>query len=190
MSARPRVRRRACSCSAPWSWRSALLRGVRARPSGRARPSLLAIFIVLTVSLNLANGFTGRVHAGADRLHGAGRLHLGHPDPASSKQGGLPARPARLAGGRLARPDGRAGPGRLARGHAHRGAAGVAASRSLVGAVLMRLSGPFVAVATLGFLVIVRVVLINADTLTRGSRTFSDVTPLHRPVVGLGLGRA
>jgi branched-chain amino acid transport system permease protein len=46
-----------------------------------------------------------------------------------------------------------------------------------VGAVLMRLSGNFVAVATLGFLVIVRVVLINADQYTRGSRTFSNVTP-------------
>ena len=47
---------------------------------------------------------------------------------------------------------------------------------ALVGAVLMRLSGPFVSVATLGFLVIVRVVLLNADTLTRGSRAFSNVT--------------
>jgi branched-chain amino acid transport system permease protein len=47
----------------------------------------------------------------------------------------------------------------------------------LVGLVLMRLSGHFVAVATLGFLVIVRVLLFNADNLTRGSRTFSNVTP-------------
>ena len=47
----------------------------------------------------------------------------------------------------------------------------------LVGRVLMRLSGHFVAVATLGFLVIVRVVLFNADAFTRGSRTFSNVTP-------------
>src|SRR6185503_17294316 len=46
-----------------------------------------------------------------------------------------------------------------------------------VGRVLMRLSGHFVAVATLGFLVIVRVLLFNADNLTRGSRTFSNVTP-------------
>ncbi len=46
----------------------------------------------------------------------------------------------------------------------------------LVGLVLMRLSGHFVAVATLGFLVIVRVVLVNADEFTRGSRTFSNVT--------------
>ena len=41
----------------------------------------------------------------------------------------------------------------------------------------MRLSGHFVAVATLGFLVIVRVLLFNADAYTRGSRTFSNVTP-------------
>jgi hypothetical protein len=41
----------------------------------------------------------------------------------------------------------------------------------------MRLSGHFVAVATLGFLVIVRVILFNADDFTRGSRTFSNVTP-------------
>src|SRR5439155_20682321 len=45
-----------------------------------------------------------------------------------------------------------------------------------VGRVLMRLSGHFVAVATLGFLVIVRVVLVNAEVFTRGSRTFSNVT--------------
>ena len=41
----------------------------------------------------------------------------------------------------------------------------------------MRLSGPFVSVATLGFLVIVTVVLVNADGFTRGSRTFSGVKP-------------
>ena len=51
--------------------------------------------------------------------------------------------------------------------------AGVAAA---VGVVLMRLSGPFVSVATLGFLVIVRVVLLNTDTFTLGSRAFSGVT--------------
>jgi branched-chain amino acid transport system permease protein len=53
----------------------------------------------------------------------------------------------------------------------------VSAIAWLVGRVLMRLSGHFVAVATLGFLVIVRVVLFNADAFTRGSRTFSNVTP-------------
>ena len=46
----------------------------------------------------------------------------------------------------------------------------------LVGLVLMRLSGHYVAVATLGFLIIVRVTLFNADAFTRGSRTFSNIT--------------
>jgi branched-chain amino acid transport system permease protein len=55
-------------------------------------------------------------------------------------------------------------------------AALVAIIALLVGLVLMRLSGHFVAVATLGFLVIVRVVLVNADDFTRGSRTFSNIT--------------
>lgn len=47
----------------------------------------------------------------------------------------------------------------------------------LVGLPLLRLSGNYVAVATLGFLVIVNVVLINADRFTRGSRTFTGVLP-------------
>ncbi len=45
----------------------------------------------------------------------------------------------------------------------------------LVGAPLMRLSGHFVSVATLGFLIIVNVVLINAEDYTRGARTFAGV---------------
>jgi branched-chain amino acid transport system permease protein len=44
-----------------------------------------------------------------------------------------------------------------------------------VGAPLMRLSGYFVSVATLGFLIIVNVVLINAVAFTRGARTFTGV---------------
>ena len=47
----------------------------------------------------------------------------------------------------------------------------------LVGLPLMRLSGHYVTVATLGLLVIVNVVLVNADTFTRGSRTFTGVLP-------------
>jgi len=47
----------------------------------------------------------------------------------------------------------------------------------LVGLPLMRLSGHYVTVATLGLLVIVNVVLVNADAFTRGSRTFTGVLP-------------
>ena len=45
----------------------------------------------------------------------------------------------------------------------------------VVGAPLMRLSGHFVSVATLGFLIIVNIVLINAIDFTRGARTFTGV---------------
>jgi len=45
----------------------------------------------------------------------------------------------------------------------------------LIGIPLMRLSGHYVAVATLGFLVIVHIVLINWTEFTRGARTFSGV---------------
>jgi branched-chain amino acid transport system permease protein len=45
----------------------------------------------------------------------------------------------------------------------------------IVGAPLMRLSGYYVSVATLGFLIIVNVVLVNADAYTRGARTFTGV---------------
>jgi len=45
----------------------------------------------------------------------------------------------------------------------------------IVGAPLMRLSGYYVSVATLGFLIIVNVVLVNADDYTRGARTFTGV---------------
>ena len=58
----------------------------------------------------------------------------------------------------------------------------------LVGLSLMRLTGPYVAVATLGFLVIVQVVLVNWDQMTRGARTFSGVPALHDALVGVGLG--
>ncbi|MBA3337725.1 MAG: branched-chain amino acid ABC transporter permease [Chloroflexia bacterium] len=46
---------------------------------------------------------------------------------------------------------------------------------ALVGAPLMRLSGHYVAVATLGFLIIVQAVLINWDGVTRGARGLSQI---------------
>ncbi len=47
----------------------------------------------------------------------------------------------------------------------------------VVGLSLMRLKGAYVSVATLGFLVIVQVVLVNWDPVTRGARTFAGVPP-------------
>jgi branched-chain amino acid transport system permease protein len=136
----------------------------------------LAIFTILVVSLNLTSGFTGVFSLGNIGFMALGAYIsaiLTLPLPVKSEY--LPDLPPWLAGVHL---DQMAGPlpvGWLAATII----AGllVAVVAFLVGAVLMRLSGHFVAVATLGFLVIVRVILFNADGFTRGSRTFSNVTP-------------
>jgi branched-chain amino acid transport system permease protein len=136
----------------------------------------LAIFVILVVSLNLASGFTGVFSLGHIGFMALGAyisaiLSL----PLREKGEYLPNLPTWLAGTHL---DQMLGPipvgWLLATLLAGLLVAGVAL---LVGAVLMRLSGHFVAVATLGFLVIVRVLLFNADDFTRGSRPFSNVTP-------------
>ena len=135
----------------------------------------LAIFTILTVSLNLTSGFTGVFSLGQIGFMALGAyLSAILTLPLREKAAYLPNLPSWIAGIHL---DQRVGPipvGFLAATLI----AGllVAVVAWLVGRVLMRLSGHFVAVATLGFLVIVRVVLFNADQFTRGSRTFSNVT--------------
>ncbi len=136
----------------------------------------LGIFLILVLSLNLSSGFTGVFSLGhigfmALGAYGAAILTL----PLREKQEYLPNLPAWLANIHL---DFRLGSFPLGFLLATVIVALlVSLIALLVGLVLMRLSGHFVAVATLGFLVIVRVVLFNADTITRGSRTFSNVTP-------------
>ncbi|HNP72643.1 MAG TPA: branched-chain amino acid ABC transporter permease [Kouleothrix sp.] len=136
----------------------------------------IGLFLILVLSLNLANGFTGVFSLGhigfmALGAYGSAILTL----PLREKQSYLPNLPAWLAGVHLDMVVGGFPLGFLL---ASLIAAGlVALVALLVGLVLMRLSGHFVAVATLGFLVIVRVILFNADAFTRGSRTFSNVTP-------------
>lgn len=136
----------------------------------------LGIFIILVVSLNLASGFTGVFSLGhigfmALGAYGSAILTL----PLAEKRAYLPRLPGWLAGIAF---DFTLGPFPLGFLLATLIAAVlVSLTALLVGLVLMRLSGHFVAVATLGFLVIVRVVLVNADDVTRGSRTFSNVTP-------------
>jgi branched-chain amino acid transport system permease protein len=135
---------------------------------------LLAIFIVLVVSLNLANGFTGVFSLGH-----TGFMALGAYASAiltlslEQKAGFLPDLPDWLAPVSLDQVLGPIPAGWLVATAI--AAALVALVALAVGAALLRLSGPFVSVATLGFLVIVRVVLFNADSFTRGSRTFSGV---------------
>jgi branched-chain amino acid transport system permease protein len=136
----------------------------------------LGIFIILTVSLNLTSGFTGVFSLGqigfmALGAYSSAILTL----PLQEKAAYLPDLPAWLAGVHLDQQEGPIPVGFLAATLI--AAVLVAIVAWLVGRVLMRLSGHFVAVATLGFLVIVRVVLFNADAFTRGSRTFSNVTP-------------
>jgi branched-chain amino acid transport system permease protein len=136
----------------------------------------LGLFIILTVSLNLTSGFTGVFSLGqigfmALGAYGTAILTL----PLQEKSAYLPDLPSWMAGVHLDQVIGPFPAGfLLATLIAAVLVSGVA---WLVGRVLMRLSGHFVAVATLGFLVIVRVLLFNADAFTRGSRTFSNVTP-------------
>jgi branched-chain amino acid transport system permease protein len=136
----------------------------------------LGLFIILTVSLNLTSGFTGVFSLGqigfmALGAYSSAILTL----PLQEKAAYLPDLPSWLAGVHL---DQQVGPVPVGFLGATLIAAVLAAIVAwFVGRVLMRLSGHFVAVATLGFLVIIRVVLFNADAFTRGSRTFSNVTP-------------
>jgi branched-chain amino acid transport system permease protein len=136
----------------------------------------LGIFTILTVSLNLTSGFTGVFSLGQIGFMALGAyttaiLTLPLPEKAAY----LSDLPDWLAGVAF---DQRVGPFPVGFLVATLIAATLVSGIAwLVGRVLMRLSGHFVAVATLGFLVIVRVVLFNADSFTRGSRTFSNVTP-------------
>jgi branched-chain amino acid transport system permease protein len=127
----------------------------------------LGISIILVVSLNLLNGFTGVFSLGqigfmAIGAYAASILTL----PVSLKEVNLPDLPPWLAGVELSF---------LAATLI--GALLATLIAFLVGLSLMRLTGPYVAVATMGFLVIVQVVLVNWDQMTRGARTFSGVPP-------------
>jgi len=135
----------------------------------------LGLFIILTVSLNLTSGFTGVFSLGQIGFMGLGAyvsaiLTL----PLKEKAAYLPNLPPWMAGVHLDQVIGPFPIGFLIATLV--AAALVSVIAWLVGRVLMRLSGHFVAVATLGFLIIVRVFLFNADAFTRGSRTFSNVT--------------
>ena len=135
----------------------------------------MGMFLILVLSLNLFNGFTGVFSLGhigfmALGAYIAAILTL----PPEGKLAYLPDLPAWLAPVHLDQMVGPFSLGFLAATLI----AGflVALVAFLVGLVLMRLSGHYVAVATLGFLIIVRVTLFNADAFTRGSRTFSNIT--------------
>lgn len=127
----------------------------------------LCISIILVVSLNLSSGLTGIFSLGQIGFMALGAytsaiLTL----PLSLKPINLPDLPSWLANTELSFL-----PATLI--------AGILAMliALIVGYSLMRLTGPYVSVATLGFMVIVYVVLLNWDSMTRGARTFSGVPP-------------
>jgi branched-chain amino acid transport system permease protein len=126
---------------------------------------VMGINIILVSSLGLSNGFTGVFslgHVGFMALgaYSSGILTL----EVTKKLAYLPDLPGFLAGYNLPFLPATVIAGLLC-----------AAVAFVIGIPLMRLSGNYVSVATLGFLVIVNNVLINAETLTRGARTFTGI---------------
>ena len=128
---------------------------------------IIGINVILVVSLNLSNGFTGVFSLGhvgfmAIGAYSASLLTL----PAALKAVNLPSLPGWLRGLALPFLPATLIGGLLAMLVAF-----------LVGLSLMRLKGAYISVATLGFLVIVQVILVNWDQVTRGARTFAGVPP-------------
>ncbi|WP_309570849.1 branched-chain amino acid ABC transporter permease [Deinococcus sp.] len=140
--------------------------GPRALPDYFVRVlTVMAINVILVASLGLSNGFTGVFSLGHVGFVALGAYSSGILTLELAKKGAyLPDLPVWLAGVQLGFL-----PATLL--------AGVlcAAVGLVVGAPLMRLNGNYVSVAMLGFLIIVNVVLVNADTLTRGARTFTGI---------------
>jgi branched-chain amino acid transport system permease protein len=127
----------------------------------------IGINVILVVSLNLSSGFTGVFSLGHVGFMAIGAYAasvctlpvtlkaVNLPSlPGWLSHVALPFLPATLIGGALAM-----------------------FVAFVVGISLMRLKGAYVSVATLGFLVIVQVVLVNWDQVTRGARTFAGVPP-------------
>jgi branched-chain amino acid transport system permease protein len=132
---------------------------------------IVGLNVILVAALNLSSGFTGVFSLGhvgfmAIGAYAASILTL----PASLKAVNLPDLPAWLRGTALPFL-----PATLIAGVIAMAVAFV------VGLSLMRLKGSYISVATLGFLVIVQVILVNWDSLTRGARTFAGV-PDHATI--------
>jgi branched-chain amino acid transport system permease protein len=127
--------------------------------------TVMCINAILVISMGLANGFTGVFSLGhmgfvAIGAYVSGVLSLS----AQAKGSYLPDLPGWIAAINLGYLSSTLVAGLVC-----------VVLAFLVGAPLLRLSGHFVSVATLGFLIIVNVVLVNADTYTRGARTFTGV---------------
>lgn len=135
--------------------------------------TLIGINAIIAVSLALTSGFTGVFSLGQIGFYGIGAYvgALLTIPPQWKNDDFLPGLPGWLAGVDLTgwHPQ-------LALLVACLAGGGVAAVvAAIVGAPLMRLSGHYVAVATMGFLIIVHSVLINWAEVTRGARGMNQI---------------
>jgi branched-chain amino acid transport system permease protein len=120
--------------------------------------NFVGIYIILAVSLNITNGFTGLFslgHPGFMAIGGYVTAILTFP--AARKSMLLPDMPAWLAGIEIPFL-----PALLI------GGVCAAITAMFVGVPVLRLRGHYLAVATMGFLIIVQVLIINMESLTRG----------------------
>lgn len=123
------------------------------------------ISVIFVASLAISNGFTGVFSLGHPAFIAIGAYTSGILTLEIAKKGlYLPDLPAWLAGTQLGFLPATLIAGLLC-----------ALVALVVGYPLMRLSGNYVSVATLGLLVIVNVIIVNADNFTRGSRTFTGI---------------
>lgn len=135
--------------------------------------TLVAVNAVVAVSLTLSSGFTGVFSLGQIGFLGIGAYvgALLTIPPTWKSARFLPGLP-----GWLAAFDTTGWPPQLALLLACLAGGTLAAIvAALVGAPLMRLSGHYVAVATLGFLIIVNAVLTNWEDVTRGARGLNQI---------------
>ena len=157
---------------------------------------LIGMNVILAVSLTLASGFTGVFSLGQIGFMaiGAYTSALLTLPPSAKSRALLPGLPGwlasldlvqslagALAGLGLPTEAAQAAAAPLALVLAALAGALLAAIVALVvGIPLMRLSGQYVSVATLGFLVICNSIAINLDTVTRGSRGLGGIPSLSR----------
>ena len=135
--------------------------------------TLVAINATIAVSLTMTNGFTGVFSLGQIGFLAIGAYvgTLLSLAPQWKQETFLPALP-----GWLARLDTSGWPDQVALVFASIvGGLVAAVVASVVGAPLMRLSGHYVAVATMGFLIIVQAVAVNWSGVTRGARGLSQI---------------
>ncbi|BEQ14105.1 branched-chain amino acid ABC transporter permease [Desulfoferula mesophila] len=116
---------------------------------------MAGIFTILTLSWNLLAGYTGQLNLGHAAFYGIGA----YTSAILAMQTGLSPWLGLFAGGLMA-----------------------AAFGFLLGFPALRLSGPYLAITTIGFAEILRLVAMNWVDLTRGSLGLSGVpmlTPIH-----------